>query len=97
MKKLLLVATILAGGIAFSQAGININIGIGLPHPRPAIVIRQPVAYCPPPRYVAPAVCPPRVVVPCRPVYYQPVYEHHQHRYGQDRWQRHDRGRNHWR
>jgi hypothetical protein len=99
MKKLLLVATVLVGGVAISQAGININIGFGLPHHRPAIVIRQPATYCPPPVYVAPPVCPPRVVVPCPPVYYQPVYEQHQHRrgHGQDRWNRPDRGRNHWR
>lgn len=101
MKKLLLVATVLVGGMAISQAGINVSIGIGLPFPhlpRPAIVIRQPAPYCPPPVYIAPPHCPPRVVVTCPPVYYyQPVYERHDHRRGYERWDRRGHGRNHWR
>lgn len=104
MKKLLLVATVLVSGVTLSQAGINLSIGIGLPLPplpplpRPAVVIRQPVAICPPPVYVAPPVCPPRVIVTCPPpVCYQPVYEHREHRRGYDRWERRGNGRNHWR
>ncbi len=89
MKKLLLVATVLIGGVAASQAGLNISIGIGLP--RPAIVVRHPVV-CPPPVYVAP-VCPPRVVVvPARPVHYRPTYWHGgpQRWRGHSSWTRHD-------
>jgi hypothetical protein len=98
MKKLLLVATVLVGGMTFAQAGINISIGLPLPPlPRPGIVIRQPAVVCPPPVYIAPPVCPPRVVVPCPPVYYhQPAYGHHNHHgRGYDRWDRRDHGRGH--
>lgn len=75
MKKILLVATVVVGGLTFAQAGVNVSIGIGLPlPPLPGVVIRQPAPYCPPPVYVARTYCPPRVVVPCAPpVRYQPV------------------------
>jgi hypothetical protein len=98
MKKLLLVATVLMGGVAASQAGLNISIGIGLPHPplpRPGIVIHRPAPYCPPPVYVAPPICPPRVIVACPPVYHRPGYDRHDHRRGYDRWDRRDQGHNH--
>jgi hypothetical protein len=99
MKKLLLVATVLAGGLAISSAGINVSIGVRLPHPplpRPGLVIRHPAPHCPPPVYVAPPLCPPRVVITYPPPYYRPGYGYHkQHSRGHDRWDRHDRGRNH--
>jgi hypothetical protein len=95
MKKILLVATVLVGGMAISQAGVNLSIGIGFPlPPLPGVVIRQPAPFCPAPVYVAPPYCPPRVVVPCAPVRYQPycgpVYN--QHGRGHGNWNRHDRG-----
>ena len=91
MKKILLVATVLVGGMAFAQAGVNVSIGIGIPlPPLPGVVIRQP-AYCPP-VYVAPRYYPPRVVVPCPPVRYQPVCgPSHRHGRGHD-CDRYDRG-----
>jgi hypothetical protein len=97
MKKLLLVATVLVGGLTISSAGINISIGLPLPPlPRPAIVIRHPAPYCPPPVYVAPPICPPRVVITRPPVYYHPGYGYHkQHSRGYDRWDRHGRGHSH--
>ena len=96
MKKILLVATVLVGGLAISQAGVNVSIGIGLPFPplpRPGIVVRYPAPVCPP-VVVIPAVCPPRVVVPCPPVRYEPVCNY-DHRRGYDRWDRRDHGRYH--
>ena len=85
MKKLLLVATVLVGGMAFSHAGLNINIGLGIPLPRPAVVIRQPVAVCPPPVVIVPPACPPRVIRPCPPVRYEPCRIYHKHGHGYDR------------
>ncbi len=95
MKKLLLVAAVLMGGVAASQAGLNISIGIGVP--RHSVVIRHPVPVCPPPVYIAPPVCRPRMVVPGPPVFYQPGYEQHHQRRGYDRWDRRGQGRHHWR
>lgn len=98
MKKILLVATVLMGGLAISQAGINVSIGIGLPLPplpRPVIVIRQPAPVCPPPVIVVPPVCPPRVVVPCPPVRYVPGYRYNDPRRGHSRWDHRDHGYNH--
>jgi hypothetical protein len=105
MKKLLLAAAVLAGGVAVSQAGINVSIGIGLPLPRATVIVSHPAPYCPPavvvqppvcaPVVVAPPVCPPRVVVACPP----PVYYGYAYRYGyRDQWRgphhgyRHGRG-----
>jgi len=96
MKKTLLVATVLVGGLAFAHAGVNVSIGIGLPlPPLPGIVIRAPAPYCPPPVYVPP-VCPPRVVVPCPPVRYQPYCPPYYPKYGHGHgdWNRHGRGHN---
>jgi hypothetical protein len=42
MKKLLLFSAILAGGVAASQAGINLNVGFGLPG-LPRVVVNRPV------------------------------------------------------
>jgi len=101
MKKLLLVATVLVGGMAMSQGGINLRIGIGLPLPplpllpRPGIVIREPAVICPAPVYVAPPFCPPPVVVPGPPIVYRPSYWHGgpRHWRGHGEWGRDDRRR----
>ncbi|MFO1513419.1 MAG: hypothetical protein U1F83_10980 [Verrucomicrobiota bacterium] len=98
MKKILLVATVLVGGVAFSQAGVNVSIGFGIPlPPLPGVVIRQPAPFCPAPVYVAPPFCPPRVVVPCPPVRYQPYYGHgyYHHGRGYGTWDNHGRGPGH--
>lgn len=95
MKKILLVATVLVGGMAFSQAGVNVSIGIGFPlPPLPGVIIRQPAPFCPAPVYVAPRFCPPRVVVPCPPVYYRSPYGHGYYKPGRGYgdWNRHGRG-----
>ncbi|HEU5122448.1 MAG TPA: hypothetical protein VFW05_00130 [Verrucomicrobiae bacterium] len=73
MKKLFLIATILAGAIGVSHAGVNFSIGIGIPVPPPVIISRPAPVYIPAPVYVAP--CPPAVVV--APRYYPaPVVVH---------------------
>jgi|SRR6185295_9603932 hypothetical protein len=68
MKKLALLAAVLLGTAAASQAGINIHIGIPLPPlpPLPGVIFGHPA-----PVVVAPRPCPPPVVVvpPCGPVY----------------------------
>src|SRR5436190_12356022 len=100
MKKLMLAAAVLAGGVAVSQAGIDVRIGIPLPLPR--IIVSHPAPYCPlpvvvrppdcAPMVVAPPVCAPRVVVTCAP----PV--HYGYRYGhRDSWRGHDRRYSHGR
>jgi hypothetical protein len=97
MKKILLVATVLLGGLAISQAGVNVRIGIGLPLPplpRPGIVVRYPAPVCPP-VVVVPPVCPPREIVPCPPVRYEPGYGY-DYRRGHNRWAHHNNhGRRH--
>src|SRR5881396_4060615 len=102
MKKLMLAAAVLVGGVAVSQAGIDVRIGIPLPLPR--IIVSHPAPYCPSavvisppvcePVVVAPPVCPPRVVVTCPP----PVYYGHAYRYGhRDPWRGYDRRYSHGR
>ena len=92
MKKLLLAAAVLVGGVAVSQAGIDVRIGLPLPLPR--IIVSHPAPYCPPLVVVAPPVCAPRVVVACPP----PVYYGYPYRYGhRDQWRGHDRGHSHGR
>src|SRR5207247_4080623 len=76
MKKLLLAAAVLVGGVAVSQAGIDVRIGLPLPLPR--IIVSYPAPYCPPPVVVTPPVCAPRVVVACPP----PGYYGYPCRYG---------------
>lgn len=96
MKKLFLIATILAGAVGVSQAGVNFSIGIGLPVPPPVIISR------PAPVYVAP--CPPAVVVGPRYYYPPPVVVHRypvypvRPAYRHDNWRHHDnRGHSgHW-
>jgi len=96
MKKLLLVATVIGAGMAFSHAGINISIGLPLPPLPRAIVIQRPVVACPPPVIVAPPACPPRVVVPCPPpVYYQPRHGHGHWNHRYDYNDRRSNGRGH--
>src|SRR5437773_3437872 len=102
MKKLILAAAVLAGGVAVSQAGIDVRIGIPLPLPR--IIVSHPAPYCPPPVVVRPPdcapvvvalpVCAPRVVVSCPP----PVRYEYTCRYGhRDQWRGRDRGYSHGR
>jgi hypothetical protein len=103
MKKLLLVASVLVGGVALSHAGVNVSIGLGFPAPRHSVVVTHP-SYCPPPVYVAPCPppvyvppCPPRVIVSPRPVvryerHYDYDYGYRRHGRIHDRWHdRHDR------
>jgi hypothetical protein len=93
MKKILLVATVLVSGAAFSQAGVSISIGIGFPlPPLPGVVIRQPAPFCPPPVYVAPPICPPRIVVPCAPIWYQPPCGPVYYQHGRGNWNRYNHG-----
>ena len=92
MKKLMLAAAVLMGGMAISQAGIDVRIGLPLPLPR--FIVGHPAPYCPPPVVVCPPVCPPRVVVSCPP----PVYYGHTYRYGhRDDWRGQDRRYDHGR
>lgn len=89
MKKLAMLAAVLLGTTAASQAGLDIHIGIPLP-PLPRIVVRHPapVVVVPAPRY-----CPPPVVVappPCPPVYHYVQRYPHGHPHG---YYRHG---NHW-
>jgi hypothetical protein len=102
MKKLMLAAAVLAGGLAVSQAGISVNIGF----PLPRVVISQPVVYCPPPVVVAQPYCAPPVLAPCpvvvAPAFYAPRivvrdygYGHRDYRWGHGRDYGHDRGHGH--
>jgi hypothetical protein len=100
MKKLLLITTVLVGGMALSQAGINIRINLGLPLPPlpplplPAVVIHQPAVVYTPPLLLPPIPAPPCVVVPRPPAYYyQPRYEpgRGEHWRGHGNWGRHER------
>lgn len=96
MKTLLLVATVLAGGVAFAHAGVTVSIGIGIPlPPLTGVVIRQPAPICPAPVVVAPRVCAPRVVAPCAPIWYPRAYAPRYHRYDCAYVDRHGHGRGH--
>ena len=91
MKKLMLAAAVLVGGVAMSQAGVNLRFGLPflpLP-PLPHIVLAPPIfASEPYPATVViePPFCPPRVFVePCPPPFrygygYNYRYEHHDYR-----------------
>lgn len=95
MKKILLVATVLAGGVMLSQAGVSVHIGIGFPLPPPPVpivVVPAPAPICPAPVYVAPPVCPPRFVVPCAPISYRPAYGYHGPRWQHRDWNRRAHG-----
>jgi hypothetical protein len=106
MKKLMLVAAVLLGGIAASKAGVDVHIGIGLPFPRPerviisrpAPVIVAPAPVCAPaPVVVAPPVChaPAPVVVVPRYDHYR-RYSYNDHRRGWDNHRGYDyRGSSH--
>ena len=77
MKKLLLIAAVLAGAVTASQAGVDVRIGIGIPAPPPIVISRAP-AYYHPPVVVAPSL-PPR---PWTPVVVVPPAHHHHHHHG---------------
>lgn len=92
MKKLAMLAVVLLGTTAASQAGIDIHIGIPLP-PVPRIILRPPApCVVPAPRYCAPPV----VVAPpyCPPVYGYGYRYPHRHGHGYYR-PGHDRGHGH--
>lgn len=77
MKKLALLAAVLLGTAAASQAGVSVHIGIPLP-PIPRVIFGHPA-----PVVVAPGHCLPPVVVapPCGPVYGYP-HGHYTHNHG---------------
>lgn len=82
MKKLLLIATVLAGGVAASQAGVNLHVSFGLPGlPLPGFprVVATPIVTqnCAPSVTVAPSCDP--VILEHRPVVI------HERDYGRDR------------
>lgn len=91
-----MLAAVLLGTTAASQAGLDIHIGIPLPplprivvqHPAPVIVVPSP-RYCPPPVVVAPPPCPPVYHYVHR---YPPGYAHGYYHYG-NHWG-HGHGRN---
>jgi hypothetical protein len=107
MKKLFLIATILAGAAGVSHAGVNFSIGIGFPVPPPVIITRPAPVYVPTPVYVAP--CPPAVVVapryyhpapvivqrypvyPMRPAYRHESWQHHDDHHHNGHWDNHRR------
>jgi hypothetical protein len=102
MKKLIIAAAVLAGGMAVSQAGISVNIGF----PLPGVVISHPVPYCPPPVVVVQPYCAPRVVAPgpvfVAPPFYAPRivvrdygYGHRDYRRGHGHYYGHGRGYGH--
>jgi hypothetical protein len=95
MKKLLVVAMVLVGGVAIAQAGINVSIRIGIPLPRSVVIVNHPAPFRPVPVYVALPVCPPRVVVACPPVRYRPAYIHGDWDRRGRNYDRHDRGHGH--
>jgi len=72
-----MLAAVLFGTAAASQAGIDIHIGIPLP-PLPRVIFGYPAPVVVAPRYCAPPVV---VAPPCGPVYgYR--YGHYAQRYG---------------
>ena len=78
MKKLALLAAVLLGTAAASQAGVSVHIGIPLP-PLPRVIFGHPA-----PVVVSPGHCLPPVVVapPYGPVYgYPHGHYNHGHRY----------------
>jgi hypothetical protein len=95
MKRIFLIAAVLAGGVAASQAGVSIGIGIGLP--LPAVVAPAPV--CPPVVVEQPAVVVPSPIVVGGPIWGPgvvvggPVYRRYGY-YHDYRW--HDLDRNHY-
>jgi hypothetical protein len=83
MKKMLMLAAVLVGTAAASQAGIDIHIGLPLP-PLPRVIIGYPA-----PVVVAPRPCGPSVVVApmCGPVYgYRHVHYYHGAGYSHGYW-----------
>lgn len=100
----MLAAAVLAGGVAVSQAGINVSFGF----PLPRVVISHPVPYCPAPVFVAQPYCAPRVVVRDYGYGYRDYwqgygrdyghareYGHGREYYGHDRGYGHGRGNGH--
>ena len=83
MKKLLLIATVLTGGLTLASAGLNIRINLGLPLPplpplpHATVILQPPAVVYAPPLLLPPLPAPPGVVVTRPPAYYyQPRYEH---------------------
>ena len=72
-----MLAAVLLGTAAASQAGIDIHIGIPLP-PLPRVIFGYPAPVVVVPRHYAPPVV---VAPPCGPVYGY-SYGHYPHRYG---------------
>jgi hypothetical protein len=95
MKKLLLIAAVLAGAVSASRAGVNFNFGMGLPVPQPLVVVshRAPVyaSDCRPAPVVYAPVCETRQTV----VYNDPHRYTYDWHHGRSEWQRRSPDGNH--